>query len=135
MSEALKKPVAGPSSKLRVFSIGKYAFQKKLETEKSYDPPEGRARSKLAVHFNSRMYSSVTSTKSFKQPACTSDPGQLGELPRFLGGYNLPTLVSWHEPAAAGAMVGITASDLLAKCKLLAVEARGPSTMAQEHLG
>ncbi len=37
-----------------------------------------------------------------KQPAGTFDPGQparhkeQAELPRFLGGYNLPTLVSLH---------------------------------------
>ncbi len=37
------------------------------------------------------------------------DPGmgwhkEQAELPGFLGGYNRPTLVNLHEPAAAGAM-------------------------------
>jgi hypothetical protein len=39
-------------------------------------------------------------------------------------GYNLPTLGNLHEPAAAGAMVGII--DLLAQCKLLEAEERDP---------
>ncbi len=73
--------------------------------------------------------------RPLKQPAGTQhqafDPSQPGrhkehaELPRFVGGYNagdLPTLVNLHEPAAAGAMVGIT--GLLAQCTLLAVESR-----------
>jgi hypothetical protein len=67
-----------------------------------------------------------TYEKLLQQPAGTFHPGQPGwhkeqaELPRHLGGYNLPTLVNLHEPAAAGAtsimMVGII--DLLAQCKL-----------------
>ena len=36
----------------------------------------------------------------------------------------MPTLRSLHEPAAAGAMVGII--DLLAQCKLLEAEERDP---------
>ena len=65
-----------------------------------------------------------------QQPAGTFHPRQPGrhkeqaELPRHLGGYNLPTLVNLHEPAAAGAMLGII--DLLAQCKLLEAEERDP---------
>ena len=64
------------------------------------------------------------------QPKGTFHPSHPGkhkaqsELTRHHGGYNLPALVNLHEPAAAGAMVGIM--DLLAQCKLLAPEARDP---------
>ena len=73
---------------------------------------------------------SNTYEELLQQPAGTFHPGQPGrhkeqaELPRHYGGYNLPTLKNLHEPAAAGAMVGII--DLLAQCKLLGAEERDP---------
>ena len=67
-----------------------------------------------------------------QQPALagTFHPRQPGrhkeqaDLPRHHGGYNQPTLVNLHEPAAAGAMVGIV--DYLTQCKLLEAEERDP---------
>jgi hypothetical protein len=65
-----------------------------------------------------------------QQPAGTFHPGQPGrhkeqaELPRHYGGYNMPTLRNLHEPAAAGAMVGII--NLLGQCKLLGAEEKDP---------
>ena len=73
---------------------------------------------------------SDTYEQLLQQPAGTFHPGQPGrhkeqaELPRHHGGYNLPTLVNLHEPAAAGAMVGII--NYLAQCKLLETEERDP---------
>jgi hypothetical protein len=66
------------------------------------------------------------------QPKGTFHPSHPGkhkeqsELPRHHGGNNLPVppLAKLHEPAAAGAMVGIV--DFLAKCKLLPPDARDP---------
>jgi hypothetical protein len=72
----------------------------------------------------------ATYEKLLQQLAGTFHPGQparhkeQAELPRHHGGYNLPTLVNLHEPAAAGAMVGII--GLLGQCKLLEAEARDP---------
>ena len=73
---------------------------------------------------------SDTYEQLLQQPAGTFHPKQPGrhkeqaELPRHHGGYSQPTLVNLHEPAAAGAMVGII--DYLAQCKLLEAEERDP---------
>jgi hypothetical protein len=67
---------------------------------------------------------SSTYEELLQQPAGTFHPGQPGrhkeqaELPKH---YNMPTLRNLHEPARAGAMVGII--DLLGQCKLLGVPA------------
>ena len=73
---------------------------------------------------------SNTYEELLQQPAGTFHPGQPGrhkeqaELPRHYGGYNMPTLRNLHEPALAGAMVGII--GLLGQCKLLGAEERDP---------
>jgi hypothetical protein len=79
------------------------------------------------------IYEKLQATRRYFRPRPTGKAQRASRAPKISRGLNLPTLVSWHEPAAASAMVGIT--DLLAKCKLLAVEARDPSAMVQEHLG
>jgi len=90
--------------------------QSKAQTEKAFELAK--------ITFN------VTYEKLLQQPAGTFNPGQPGwhreqsELPRHLGGFNLPTLVTVQEPAAAGAMVGII--GYLAQCKLLGAEERDP---------
>ena len=55
------------------------------------------------------------------QPVATAHRGL---QQRSVRQHNLPTLVNLHEPAAAGAMVGII--DYLAQCKLLEAEERDP---------
>ncbi len=75
---------------------------------------------------------SNTYEQLLQQPAGTFHPGQPGrhkeqaELPRHYGGYNKPTLrnLPVHEPARAGAMVGII--GLIGQCELLGAEERDP---------
>jgi hypothetical protein len=71
---------------------------------------------------------SNTYEQLLQQPAGTFHPGQPGrhkeqaELPKHYGGYNMPTLRNLHEPARAGAMVGII--GLIGQCELLGAEER-----------
>ena len=141
---ALENAVAGPRSKLKnrmipFLNSPLVSFQHKLcilqaaAGERSLFGFLARGQSKeqaLSAFWHAENLFRDTYEQLLMQPKGTFHPSHPGkhkeqsELPRHHGGNNLPTLINLQEPAAAGAMVGII--DLLAQCKLLAPEARGP---------
>ena len=144
VSSALLKMVAGPNSKLTKRMIPflnsplvklqhKLCILHAAAGERSLFNylARGQSREQTLLAFEAaEILFRGTYERLLQQPAGTFDPGQSGwhkeqaELPRYLGGFNLPTLKNLQEPAAAGAMVGII--DYLANCKLLGSNERDP---------
>jgi hypothetical protein len=144
VSAALVKAVTGDRSKLRnrmlpflnsslvtlqnkLVILQRAAGERSLYNHLARGHSEEQAREAFE---QAEILFSNTYEALLQQPAGTFHPGQPGrhkeqaELPRHYGGYNMPTLRNLHEPAAAGAMVGII--NLLGQCKLLGAEEKDP---------
>ena len=144
VSAALVKAVTGDRSKLRKRMIpflnsplvtlqNKFVILQWAAGERSLYNHLARGHSEEQAREafeQAEILFSNTYEELLQQPAGTFHPGQPGrhkeqaELPRHYGGYNMPTLRNLHEPALAGAMVGII--GLLGQCKLLGAEERDP---------
>ncbi len=131
VSAALVKAVTGERSKLRKRMIpflnsplvtlqNKLVILQWAAGERSLCNSLARGHSEeqaRAAFEQAEILFSNTYEELLQLPAGTFHPGQPGrhkeqaELPKHYGGYNMPTLRNLHEPAAAGAMVGII--DLL----------------------